>query len=251
MNVRFRVGLASILCALGLMASVGASAQTAAPSQNNQAFDSTAEDRAVAQRFSERFEGVDVTGARLTPYGIYEVLVGGDLVYTDEKVTWVMEGPLIDAATRRDVSRERLQQLSAIPFAELPLELAVKQVRGKGTRKMAIFEDPNCGYCKQLHQVLKDEDDVTIYSFLFPILSPDSAIKSRDIWCAKDRAGAWNDWIIDGKVPATAECDTPVDDVLALGKKLLVRGTPAIFFEDGSRLNGAMPIEVIRRHLNP
>jgi len=226
-------------------------AQTASPEKANSALGATANDRAVAQRFSERFSGVEVAGARLTPYGIYEVLVGGDLVYTDEKVTWVMEGPLIDAATRRDVSRERLEQLGSIPFSELPLELAVKQVRGDGKRQMAIFEDPNCGYCKQLHKVLKDEDNVTIYSFLYPILSQDSAVKSRDIWCAKDAAVVWQDWIIDGKKPATAECDAPTDKVLALGQKLLVRGTPAIFFEDGSRLNGAVPIEVIQRHLNP
>ncbi|MDM9558372.1 MULTISPECIES: DsbC family protein [Bordetella] len=205
--------------------------------------------QAVKERFEQRFTELSVTAVRRTPYGLFEVQIGSDLIYTDEKVTWVMEGPLIDAMTRRDVTRERQEKLGSVSFDELPLDLAVKQVRGDGSRKIAIFEDPNCGYCKQLHKTLRGVDNLTIYTFLYPILAPDSHTKSRDIWCAANPAQAWQDWMLDGKTPATAECETPVQQVLALGQKLMVRGTPAIFFQDGSRLNGAAPLEMIQARL--
>jgi len=259
MRFRFFSNLVRALCTVGLMSTAAAWAQSTPATSADvppvaQSADSTAATsdpaaQAVAKRFGELFDGLEVTAARRTPYGIYEVQIGSDLIYTDEKVTWVMEGPLIDAATRRDVTRERLEKLGSVSFDQLPLELAIKQVRGNGARQMAIFEDPNCGYCKQLHKTLKDEDNLTIYTFLYPILSPDSTIKSRDIWCAKDAAKTWQDWMLDGKKPATAECEAPTQQVLALGQKLMVRGTPAIFFQDGSRLNGAAPIEMIRSHL--
>ncbi|CAM4087632.1 Thiol:disulfide interchange protein [Bordetella tumbae] len=259
MSFRFSSCVAKVLCAAGLVWSVGAWAQAASSAPADAASagqsaksDASASDpaaQAVAKRFGELFTDLEVTAARRTPYGIYEVQIGSDLIYTDEKVTWVMEGPLIDAATRRDVTRESLEKLGSVSFDQLPLDLAVKQVRGNGARKMAIFEDPNCGYCKQLHKTLKDEDNVTIYTFLYPILAPDSTTKSRDVWCAKDPAKTWQDWMLDGKKPPTAECDAPIQQVLALGQKLMVRGTPAIFFQDGSRLNGAAPLEMVRSHL--
>jgi len=261
MRFRFSSILASVLCTAGMAMAGGVWAQAAATAPTNQAGTSQSADagqsaesddpaaQAVAKRFGELFTDLEVTAARRTPYGIYEVQIGSDLIYTDEKVTWVMEGPLIDAATRRDVTRERLDKLGSVSFEQLPLDLAVKQVRGKGERKMAIFEDPNCGYCKQLHKTLKDEDNLTIYTFLYPILAPDSTTKSRDVWCAKDPAKTWQDWMLDGKKPPTAECDAPIQKVLDLGRKLMVRGTPAIFFQNGSRLNGAAPIEMIRSHL--
>lgn len=248
MRFRFYICLANLLCVLGFTLSTGAAAQETAPQRATKTAVADAGEQAVAKRFGE-ISGYSVTGVRRTPYGFYEVQLGTDLMYTDEKVTWVMEGALIDVATRRDVTRERLEQLGSIAFEDLPLELAIKQVRGDGKRQMAIFEDPNCGYCKQLHKTLKDEDNITIYSFLHPVLSPDSTIKSRDVWCAKNPAKAWQDWMIDGKKPTTAECDAPIEQVLTLGQKLMVRGTPVVIFQNGSRLNGAAPLERIRSHL--
>ncbi|MBV7484697.1 DsbC family protein [Bordetella sp. BOR01] len=262
MNFRFSVLLARALCITGLAAACGAWAQQApaghdqvystvsgakAPAATESVADPAAQ--AVKERFAQRFTELSVTTVRRTPYGIFEVQLGSDLVYTDEKVTWVMEGPLIDAITRRDVTRERQEKLGSVSFDELPLDLAVKQVRGDGSRQMAVFEDPNCGYCKQLHKTLQDVDNLTVYTFLYPILAPDSHTKSRDIWCAKDPAQTWQDWMVRGKTPPTAECDTPIEQVLALGQKLMVRGTPAIFFKDGSRLNGAAPLEMIQARL--
>ncbi|MBO1113732.1 DsbC family protein [Bordetella petrii] len=266
MNFRFSALLARALCVAGLALAWGAWAQQAparqdqvystvpgskAPAGKSYSTESVSDPaaQAVKERFAQRFTELSVTAVRRTPYGIFEVQLGGDLVYTDEKVTWVMEGPLIDAMTRRDVTRERQEKLGSVSFDQLPLDLAVKQVRGDGSRKMAIFEDPNCGYCKQLHKTLQNESNLTIYTFLYPILAPDSKTKSRDVWCAKDPAQAWEDWMQRGKAPATAECDAPIQQVLALGQKLMVRGTPAIFFQDGTRLNGAAPLEMIQARL--
>ncbi|RYF58991.1 MAG: DsbC family protein [Comamonadaceae bacterium] len=201
----------------------------------------------VAQRFASRFDGMDVTAVRMTPYGLYEVQLDTDLVYTNQDVSWVMQGPLIDAQTRENVSAKRLEQLSAIDFADLPKNLAIKQVKGDGSRVIAIFEDPNCGYCEQLRKTLEGVDNLTVYTYLFPILSPDSTEKARNVWCAKDQGKAWDDWMLRGKVPAQMKCDAPIEAVLELGKKLMVRGTPAIFFSDGSRSAGALPLE----HLLP
>lgn len=197
----------------------------------------------VRKRFQVRFNGMDVTAVRRTPYGLFEVQLGMDLVYTDENVTWVMQGPLIDAATRRDITRERQEQIGNVGFDQLPLDLAVKQVRGDGSRRIAIFEDPNCGYCKQLRKTMQDVDNLTIYTFLYPILAPDSATKSRDVWCADDPAKTWDDWMLHGRTPPTRACSAPLVKVLELGRQLMVRGTPTMFFDNGTRTSGAIPLD--------
>ncbi|MDD2666945.1 DsbC family protein [Zoogloea sp.] len=188
-----------------------------------------------------------VENVKKTPYGgLYEVLLkSGELLYTDANVTFILDGALIDAKSRKNVTQARLTQLQKIDFASLPLDQAIKQVRGNGKRVIASFEDPNCGYCKRLAKDLLGLKDATVYTFLYPILSPDSTEKSKNIWCAKDRAGAWNDWMTAGKVPAAAPagCDTSaVDKNVALGQKIKVSGTPTIFTADGHRLPGAVPL---------
>jgi len=206
--------------------------------------------QAVRERFRQRFPDMKIDAIRLTPYGIYEVQLGMDLIYTDEKVGWVMEGPLIDAVTRRDMTRATQERLSAVSFDQLPLDLAIKQVSGDGSRKLAIFEDPNCGYCKQLRKTLQDETNLTLYTFMYPILSPDSKAKVRDVWCASDRAKAWDDWMLRGKTPASAQCAAPMDKLIAVGQRLMVRGTPTIIFADGRRVSGALPLEQLRDYLD-
>lgn len=179
-----------------------------------------------------------------TPYGgLYEVVLkSGELVYTDEKASFIIDGRVIDTRTRKDVTQERLTKLSAIDFATLPLNQAIKQVKGNGKRVIATFEDPNCGYCKRLGKELAQMDDVTIYTFLYPILSADSTAKSNNIWCAKDKAKVWNDWIVNAKTPAAAACDTAaVEKNVALGQKLRISGTPTIFLADGTRIGGYLP----------
>jgi thiol:disulfide interchange protein DsbC len=204
----------------------------------------------VAALFAQRFPDLSVTAVRRTPYGLYEVQVGMDLLYTDANVGWVMEGPLIDAVTRRDVTRERQERLGAVPFDQLPLNLAVKKVNGNGSRVVAIFEDPNCGYCKQLRHTLEDLPDLTVYTFIYPILAPDSRVKARDIWCSTQPGQAWDDWMVRGKLPPPGNCNAPIDQVLALGQRLMVRGTPTLFFADGTRVSGALPRDELLAHLD-
>jgi thiol:disulfide interchange protein DsbC len=234
---------------IAMLSTAAAFAVLAPSAQAAGANDATAE--AVKGRFHERFPELDVGRVQRTPYGLYEVQVGMEMVYTDEKVSWVLQGQLVDAMTRRDVTRASLESLSNIPFDKLPLDLAIKQVKGSGKRKVAIFEDPNCGYCKQLRHTLQQVDDITIYTFLYPILAPDSTDKSRAIWCSKDPAAAWDDWMLHGKMPAAAaQCDAPIAKVLALGKQLMVSGTPTLYFENGTHVSGALPLAMLQARLN-
>lgn len=214
--------------------------------------DDTLDFQHIVESFEKRFQGVEVTGVRETPMAnIYEVQIGMDLVYVDENVDYVIQGTMVDARSRQDLTAKRLQKLAQVPFDTLPLELAIKQVRGDGSRELAIFEDPNCPYCKRLHETLKGFDNITIYSFLYPVLSEDSVIKARDSWCADAPAKVWQDWMLDDVVPPTAECDSyPIEEVLNLGRSLRVRGTPATFFADGSRVDGAVPAEQIQARLD-
>ena len=196
--------------------------------------------------------GTKVTSVVKSPYlGLYEIYADGQIIYADEQLTVLIAGTLIDARTMKNVTSERMQKLSAIKFSDLPLEIAVKQVRGNGKRVMATFEDPNCGYCKKLAKDLSRLDNVTIYTFLYPILSPDSLEKSNQIWCSPDKVKAWNDWMQDGKAPAgKGNCDTnAVKRTVDLGRKLAISGTPTIFFADGERIPGAIPLSQVEQKL--
>lgn|GEM_PF-71455 len=206
----------------------------------------------VRGKFSERFSGMPITAVTRTPYGFFEVQIGADLIYTDEEVRWVMQGPLVDATTREDLSAKRLEAASAIEFDTLPLDLALKSVKGDGSRRIATFEDPNCGYCKQLAKTLQSVDNITVYTFVLPILEADSTEKSRNIMCANDPVQAWDDWMLRNKAPAkaSAECNPPLASVVALSRKLMVQGTPAIYFEDGTRASGALPSDALNARLD-
>lgn len=205
----------------------------------------------VSKQFENRFPGVVVTAVRPTPYqGLYEVQVGDDLLYSDAQVLFVMQGSLIDAIDRTDLTAQRLQNLNQVNFSELPLDLAIKQVTGDGSRVMVAFEDPNCGFCRQLHATLTQIDNVTIYTFLYPILSPDSHEKARNIWCADDTEAAWREWMLNRVNPVKRECDTPIQEITRLARSLRITGTPALFFPDNTRVNGAMPLEGLRAKLD-
>jgi len=194
-------------------------------------------------------EGAKIESVRETPYaGLYEVRVGGDILYTDKKGEYLVIGHVYDAKTSQDLTRARLDDINKISFSDLPLDSAIKQVKGNGKRVIAVFEDPNCGYCKRLRQTtLKEIDNVTIYTFMYNILSDDSFAKSKNIWCAPDKAKAWDDWMLNGKAApaAAANCATPNDKVFALGRKLKIEGTPAIFFADGTRIPGAIDTKAL------
>jgi thiol:disulfide interchange protein DsbC len=202
--------------------------------------------RALEARFGDR--GLKVDGVTKTPFpGLYEVLIGDKIVYTDENVSYVLDGSLIDAKSRKNLTEEREQKLSAINFSDLPLDQAIKTVRGNGKRVMVIFADPRCGFCKQFEQQLFTLTDVTIYTMLYPIIAPDSPEISRNIWCAKDQSRAWLDVMLRGTLPETKTCETPLDKNLALGKRLRISGTPTTFLPDGQRIVGARFAELVQQ----
>ena len=196
---------------------------------------------------------VKVDSVKETPYaGLYEVRIGDEIRYTDKTGSYLIVGHVFNLKTSEDLTQARIDDINKIKFSDLPLDKAIKTVKGDGKRVIAVFEDPNCGYCKRFRQTtLKEVDNITVYTFMYNILSDDSFVKSKNVWCAPDRNKAWDDWMIGGKAaPAAAEsCATPNDEVLALGRKLAVTGTPAIFFADGSRVPGAIDIKTLEDKL--
>ncbi len=207
----------------------------------------------IRKNIEPRLGGAKIDSIKETPYsGMVELRVGSDILYTDKKGEYLFIGQVYEAKTTRNLTRERIDELNKIKFSDLPLNMALKQVKGDGKRVIAVFEDPNCGYCKRLRQTtLHELDNVTIYTFMYNILSPDSFEKSKNIWCAPNRVKAWDDWMINGKVPAAApaSCETPNDKVVELGHKLNIQGTPAIFFTDGTRIPGAVDLKTLEAKL--
>ena len=190
-----------------------------------------------------------------TPYGgLYEVFMGGQIIYTDEKLSFLIaEGRLVDPKTKKDITGERLEELTRIDLARLPLEQAIKVVKGNGSRKMVVFSDVDCPYCKRLERnELSNLTDVTVYTFLYPIeqLHPDAANKCKLIWCASNRVKAWEDWILRDQLPASAgNCEVPLEKVGQLARKIGITSTPTIIFADGKRMLGAQPYKEIERML--
>lgn len=198
-------------------------------------------------------ENVKIDSIRETPYGgLYEVRVGNEVRYTDKTGSYLIVGHVFNLKTNEDLTQTRLDDINKIKFSELPLDLAIKTVKGNGKRVIAVFEDPNCGYCKRFRQqTLSQVDNVTIYTYLYNILSPDSATKSKNVWCSADRSKAWDDWMLNNKAApaAPANCTTPNDKVFALGQKLNINGTPAIFFADGTRIPGAIDAKTLEARM--
>ncbi|WP_435628411.1 DsbC family protein [Candidatus Ferrigenium straubiae] len=185
-----------------------------------------------------------------TPYaGLYEVVINDQLLYTDAQGQYLFDGSVIEVNSRRDMTEERRRVLFAIEFDKLPFDLAVKKVKGNGKRKLAYFSDPNCGFCKRLEKELSKVNDVTLYLFLYPIFQGSDELV-RNVYCAKNPVKAWDELMLDGKVPTNASCKTPTDKVLALGKKLRVNGTPNLIFGNGIQIPGYLPAEELEKRLN-
>ena len=178
--------------------------------------------------------------------GIWEVTVDSQIFYADDKGAYLILGNLLDIKTGKNITAER-------QFNSLPLDLALKQVRGSGKNIIVTFEDPNCGYCKKLAKDIQTLKDVTVYTFLYPVLGDDSFEKSKAIWCAPDKSKAWTEWMTNGKtLPAVpAKCDTAgLEKSAQLGRKLRINGTPAIFFASGERVGGYIPAAEIEKRFS-
>ena len=174
--------------------------------------------------------------------GLFEVRVGTDVLYTDAEGNFLLHGNLLDTRNGRNLTEERMDKLLAVDFKTLNLKHAITMVRGNGKRKLAVFEDPNCGYCKRFEKDLQKIDNVTVHLFLIPILGEDSVTKSRQIWCAADKAKSWNDWMLRDVAPkGKAICNTEALTAnLEFANKHRITGTPTLIFEDGSRVPGAI-----------
>lgn len=211
-----------------------------------------AQEGAIRKTLAERIPQLtQIDEVRSTPMqGLYEVRVGTDLFYTDATGHFLIQGELIDTEARRNLTEDRINALTALDVKTLSLDDAITIVRGKGERKLVVFEDPNCGYCKRFEKDMQKVDNVTVHLFLYPILSPDSAEKSRNIWCAKDPAAAWSDLMLRDKVPAAASCDiAALKRNLALGRKHKITGTPTLIFADNTRVPGALGTSDIEQRL--
>lgn len=202
-----------------------------------------ADEASVKRAFEARHQGVKVEKVTKTQFGgLYEILVGDEIVYTDENADYLFIGRVIDARTRIDLTEQRVEKLTTVPlkWSDLPLDQAIKTVRGNGARVMAVFSDPHCPACRQLDTALQDVTNATIYTFLYPVIRPQLRKHSDAIWCSKDPSQAYFDLSLRGKVPeGAANCSTPVDKNLALGQKLRVNSTPTLYFKDGRRVKGA------------
>jgi len=226
LNRLFRLAIAATLMCLA----AAASAQEAVIRQ------------ALAQRLPQLKAIDEIKPAGVS--GLFEVRVNGsEIYYTDAKGDFLIDGQIIETKTRRNITEDRIAKLTAIPFDSLPIKDAFTLVRGNGQRKMAVFEDPNCGYCKRFERDLQKVDNVTVYLFLYQVLGPDSVKKSHDIWCAKDRAVSWQDWMLRDQPAgaANATCDTAaIGRNVELGRKYKITGTPTLLFVNGARVPGAV-----------
>ena len=208
---------------------------------------------AMRKLLEQKFPGADIKHIARTDYlGLYEVMLDDSLVYTDPKVAYIFVGAMYDTATKQNLTDARSRRLNRVAVDKLPYEFAFKRVKGNGSRKLVLFSDADCPFCHRLENELKGLDNVTIYTFLFPIdqLHPDAARKSKQIWCAPDKAKAWDDFFVSGKVPDNkGDCGDPVAKTQALGNSLKINATPTLIFADGTMIPGALPLPQLEKEL--
>jgi thiol:disulfide interchange protein DsbC len=206
--------------------------------------------KAIAERMPNAPKIDEVRPAAMP--GLWEIRIGNEIRYTDPTGNYLIEGELIDLKARKNLTDERVAQLNRVDFASLPFKDAVVWKNGNGKRRIAVFADPNCGYCKRFERGLQELKDVTVYTFLIPILGGDSVEKTRAIWCAKDSTSVWLGWMLKNEQPpkAPAGCDdAAIERNLALSRRIHVNGTPAILLEDGNRIPGAVGAVELEKRL--
>ena len=213
----------------------------------------TPEAAGLKKVLEQRFPGAEIRGVAKTPYfGLYEVMFDDRIVYTDAKAQYVLVGAVYDTESKVNLTEERQRKQNRVNVAALPLDLAIKKVKGNGERKLVVFSDPDCPFCARLEKTLKNVDNTTVYTFLFPIdqLHPDAARKARMIWCASDRQKAWDALYDSGTLPDNpGECENPVAKTQALGASLKINATPTLIFADGTMVPGALPVERLESEL--
>jgi thiol:disulfide interchange protein DsbC len=184
--------------------------------------------------------------------GIYEVFTGGTIVYSDRTGDHLFVGRLIETSSNRDLSAERLDVYNGVDFGKLPFERAIKIVKGNGSRRLAIFEDPDCPYCQRLEQELSSVKDLTVYVFLYPLedVHPGATSHAHAIWCSPDRSTAWTEWMVNRKPPPGGSCsDDPIGANEKLGRALRINTTPTLFLPNGHRIRGVPELAALQQML--
>jgi thiol:disulfide interchange protein DsbC len=208
---------------------------------------------AIRKTLEQRFPGANISHiAKSTYFGLYEVMLDDNLIYTDPGAAYVFVGSVYDTATKQNLTEARSRKLNRVAIAKLPYELAFKRVKGDGSRKLVIFSDADCPFCHRLENEIRNLDNVTIYTFLFPIdqLHPNAAQKSKQIWCSADKAKAWDAFFASGKLPDNkGDCGDPVAKTQALGASLHINATPTLIFADGTMIPGALPLPQIEKEM--
>jgi len=212
-----------------------------------------ANESVIRKALTAQFPSANIASVKKTPYsGLFEVYLDGQLIYVDAKAQYVFAGDVIDLKSRANLTQERLNRLQAIDWNTLPLKDALKTVKGRGERKLVVFSDVDCPYCRKFEAELAKIDNITVYTFLYPIegLHPKAVQTSKQIWCAPDRNKAWDEYITRGTIPGNdGKCANPVDTTIALGNKLKVSGTPTLVFANGVRVPGMVPAAQLERLL--
>jgi thiol:disulfide interchange protein DsbC len=245
------VGLAALILATPIAFAQGAGKAASTATANAQ--QPAAEVGAIRKSLEQKFPGAEIKHIARTDYlGLYEVMLDDSLIYTDSKVAYIFVGAMYDTATKQNLTEARSRRLNRVAVDKLPYELAFKRVKGDGSRKLVLFSDADCPFCHRLETELKGLDNVTIYTFLFPIdqLHPDAARKSKQIWCAPDKVKAWDEFFASGKVPDNkGDCGDPIAKTQAVGNSLKINATPTLIFADGTLIPGALPLPQLEKEL--
>ena len=212
-----------------------------------------ANETVIRKALLQQFPSAQIGSVKQTPYsGLFEVYLDGQLLYADAKAQYIFTGDVIDLKNRSNLTQARLNQLQAIKWDTLPLHNALKKVKGNGARKLVVFSDVDCTFCRKFEVELTKVDNTTVYTFLYPVegLHPKAVLTSKQIWCAPDRNKAWDDYITEGSIPKNdGQCANPVDATIALGSKLKISGTPTLIFANGQRVPGMVPAAQLERLL--
>ncbi len=249
------VAIAAIACAMvpAAYAQAPASQAPAATTAASQVRADTPDVAAMRKLLLQKFPGAEISHIAKSGYlGLYEVMLGDQLIYTDPKVTYVFVGSIYDTTTKQNLTEAQSRKLNRVAVNKLPLDLAFKRVKGDGSRTVYLFSDADCPFCHRLEKEMQGLDNVTIYTFLFPIdqLHPDAARKSKMIWCAPDRAKAWDTYFASGKLPDNkGDCGDPVARTQALGASLHINATPTLIFADGTIVPGALPLPELEKEI--
>lgn len=249
-----RINQLAIFAVVSILSTASVVAQETKPATNKVTLQSNSVESLIRKTIEAKIgNGAKIDEIRVSPLaGLYEVRLGNDIIYVDKTAEFLIAGSIQNLKTGKNYTQERVDTLaSAAVFSAENKPNALKLVKGDGSRELVLFEDPNCGYCKKIRSELENINNITVYTYLVPILSQDSADKMRAVWCSKDRNKAYEDWMLKGINPVAVKknCSVPIEQNQMLANSVRVQGTPALFFKQGKRVPGFIKAEQIEQLL--